>query len=226
MASVCREGATWRRNSKAMGCWYACLRRIRYSTPTPQPTPQPTGTKSPQEAVGEAVGIRRPPKPTWRRLCISAGEVTQWEVFRVPNALEGAIRAAVSRTGYRLTCALLDEKGDDLMRITALRSNGSVYKGLGEVIYRHSEYPLGDIWWIGPVWWRERPGRCMPVFEVESTLEISQEDLGKVVKTVAFLEEDTRDGAEHGGSSGTKHKSTGSDRGSHEKPTKGWKNPN
>ena len=84
------------------------------------------------------------------------------------------------------------------------------------MIYRHSEYPLGDIWWIGPVWWRESSGKCMPAFEVTSTLEISQADLAKVVKTVAFLEKDTKGGSEHGASSRghTIKKSAGSASGS------------
>ena len=124
------------------------------------------------------------------------GEAVQWEVFRVPNIFEPAIKAAASRARYRLVCALLDENDKDLVRITALRSEGSIYRGLGEVIYNRSEYPLGDIWWIGPVWWRESSNKCMPVFEVTSTLEISQADLAKVAKTVAFLEVDKA--AEHG----------------------------
>jgi hypothetical protein len=138
----------------------------------------------------------------------SGGEVVQWEVFRVPNVLETVIKAAASRTRYRLVCALLDQNDNDLVRITALRSTGSVYRSLGEVIYRQSEYPLGNIWWIGPVWWRESLTNCVPVFEVTSTLEISQADLAKVVKTVAFLEKDVEHGdSKHGDRSGGKRKS-------------------
>jgi hypothetical protein len=151
----------------------------------------------------------------------SGGEVVQWEVFRVPNVLERAIKAAASRTRYRLVCALLDQNDNDLARITALRSTGSVYRSLGEAIYRHSEYPLGDIWWIGPVWWRESPGNCVPVFEVTGTLEISQADLAKVVNTVAFLERDAEHGdSKHGDRSAGNRKSAASAIRSHDQPSR------
>jgi hypothetical protein len=140
----------------------------------------------------------------------SAGS-TQWEMFRVPAVLEEALREGARGSRYCLVCILLDANGNDLVRTTVLRSSGSASDGLGEVIYKSHEFRLGDVWWLGPVWWRESHGKCMPAFEVETTLEISQDDLGKVANTAGLLERDTRESGESSSGRPTKKRSVSSD---------------
>ena len=120
----------------------------------------------------------------------NSGEQKQWEVFRVPETLKGAIESKASSVHCRLVCALQDDKHNDLTRITVLR-NGNYYdnSSLGEVLKCHGyDYPLTeDIWWVSPGW---RNSDYDTVFEKETTMEISLDDLGKLAQTVAFLEED------------------------------------
>ncbi len=122
------------------------------------------------------------------------GDRTQWTMFRVPEPMDEAIRIAASRMRYRLVYVLLDEQGRDLVRTTVLRSEGSRYRGLGTVIQKSSIFRVGSVWWIGPVWWQSRLGdKCVPVFETDATVQVSQKDLSKVAKTVVFLEEDSEE---------------------------------
>ena len=77
------------------------------------------------------------------------------------------------------------------------------------VLTNHSQYPLDRIWWIGPVWqWN---GHFTPVLETENTLSLSQEDLGKVVKTAVFLEEDSKHDKRSGATRRSAHSGSGSD---------------
>jgi hypothetical protein len=140
----------------------------------------------------------------------SAGS-TQWEMFRVPAVLEEALRETSRGFRYSLVCMLLDANGNDIVRTVVLRSTDSVRDGLGEVIYPSRELWLGDVWWLGPVWWREGHGKCMPVFQVETTLEISQDDLGKVAKTAVLLERDTNTPGDSSSDRRTKKRSVSSD---------------
>ena len=69
-------------------------------------------------------GCRKTPIAHTDKAHHSAGEVVQWEAFRVPNVLETPIRATASKASYRLVCALLDENDNDLVQITALTVHG------------------------------------------------------------------------------------------------------
>ena len=147
-----------------------------------------------------------------------SGEHIQWEVFRVPDPMDGAIKVIASGLHYRLAYILSDEKGEEIVRtnepVTSDRLLGHSVLEL-TVLTNHSQYPLDRIWWIGPVWqWN---GHFTPVLETENTLSLSQEDLGKVVKTAVFLEEDTK----HGKYSGKTRRSPGSGSGSNaDKPSR------
>ena len=139
------------------------------------------------------------------------GEHIQWEVFRVPDPMDGAIRVIASGLHYRLAYILSDEKGEEIVRtnepVTSDRLLGHSVLEL-TVLANHSQYPLDRIWWLGPVW--QWSGHFVSVLEMENTLLLSQEDLGKVAKTAVFLEED----AKHGRSSGATRRSTRSANGS------------
>jgi hypothetical protein len=116
----------------------------------------------------------------------NGGEQKQWEVFRVPDALSGAITSQAASVHCRLVCALQDAQHDDLARITIMRS-GNYYSGLGEVLRRVNGYPLDDIWQVSPGW---RQSDHDTIFETDTTMEISLDDLAKLAHTVVFLEED------------------------------------
>jgi len=124
----------------------------------------------------------------------NSGQQKQWEVFRVPDTLKEAIESKASGVHCRLVCALQDDQHNDLARITVMR-NGHYYdsSSLGEVLKCHQyEYPLTEhIWWASPGW---RQSDRDTVFQTETTMEISLEDLGRLAQAVAFLEEDTKSG--------------------------------
>ena len=155
----------------------------------------------------------------------TSGTQVQWEVFRVPEPMDEAIRAISSslhyRTlspasgnkrlcavkaissglHYRLAYVLSDDKGE-----TIVRTHEPVALDRDEltVLNKHSEEPLEDVWWIGPVW--QRSGHFVPVLETETTLSLSQEDLARVAKTLVFLEKEKTPGR----SSKSSHRSSSS----------------
>ena len=125
------------------------------------------------------------------------GEHIQWEVFRVPDSLDGAIRATLSGLQYqsayilcavrssrpngsrcRLVYTLSDDRGNEILRTTQPVAL--------DILTETSVFPLEQTWWLGPVWWQY--GRCQAIFDTENTIAISQEDLGKVANTAVFLE--------------------------------------
>lgn len=124
----------------------------------------------------------------------------EWEIFRVPESLEGAIKASLPPT-YRVTCVLLDESGGQIARISE-RVRG-LY-GRGEEVrdfdpcWREVHMPwLGEMQgfnmengrWVGPVWGYSTT--MSAVLAMEMTLSsISQDDLAKLAKTAVFLEKD------------------------------------
>ncbi len=115
----------------------------------------------------------------------------QWEVFRVPDSMNAAVGATASSVHCRLTCALQDAQHNDLARVTVMRS-GDYYEGLGVVLRREDEYPLGDISFLSPGW--RRGGGHGTVFETTALFETSLDDLGKLAHAVAFLEADSSGG--------------------------------
>lgn len=142
-----------------------------------------------------------------------SGEHIQWEVFRVPDPMDGAIKVIASGLHYRLAYILSDEKGEEVVRtnepVTSDRLLGRTSVVELNVLTNHSQYPLDRIWWIGPVWqWN---GHFVPVLEMENTLSLSQEDLGKVAKTAVFLEEDSKHDKRSSATRRSAHSSSGSD---------------
>ena len=70
--------------------------------------------------------------------------------------------------------------------------SGDYYEGLGVVLRREDEYPLGDISFLSPGW--RRGGGHGTVFETTALFETSLDDLGKLAHAVAFLEADSSGG--------------------------------
>jgi hypothetical protein len=124
----------------------------------------------------------------------------EWEVFRVPESLEGAIKASFPPT-YRVTCALLDESGGQIARVSD-HVRGVYVTGPSvqdfDPCWREVHAPwlgqgqgpvLEKGRWIGPVW--SHSTTMSSVLAMEMTLSsISQDDLGRLAKTAVFLEED------------------------------------
>jgi hypothetical protein len=114
------------------------------------------------------------------------GDRTRWEVFRVPAPMEAAIEATVSQMQCRLACVLLDEQGKEITRtVDHVRSQSWVCEPVSK--FKHD---LGA-WFIGPTWWNMLDGHHA-VIDLDRTIDISSEDLRRVAKTAAFLEEDTK----------------------------------
>ena len=49
----------------------------------------------------------------------ATGDRTQWEIFRVPGLMEGAIKATIVGKHYQLAYSLLDEQGGEVLRTTS-----------------------------------------------------------------------------------------------------------
>ena len=114
------------------------------------------------------------------------GDKAQWEVFRVPEPIGEAVKAANSGIRYQLVCSLLDDQGHGVVRTAEPMEE----KGFDENSPHESVYPLDNPWWIGPVW--NRHGSIKTLFDTELVVALANEDLNKVAKTVVFLEKDTK----------------------------------
>ena len=49
----------------------------------------------------------------------ATGDRTDWEIFRVPGLMEGAIKATIVGKHYQLAYSLLDEQGGEVLRTTS-----------------------------------------------------------------------------------------------------------
>jgi hypothetical protein len=125
-------------------------------------------------------------------LNVGRSKLSQWEVFRVPHAIEAPMKDSAHK-GYHLKCELLDEKGSKLQEIT----KPVVYRIIRDetltpiaMFHAMLSSPRWDIWLVGPIWHTD-DRICVPVYQTEMTATLSIEDLRKVSKTVVFLEEDS-----------------------------------
>ena len=123
------------------------------------------------------------------------GSRTDWEIFRAPQSLEGAVKANAPPS-YRAVCVLTDESGGEIARVT------DHVRGVHFIGPQLCEFeplsknpcraePLEEGWWIGPAW--TYIGTTSTVLVMEVTISsISPDDLGRLSKTAVFLEEDTK----------------------------------
>ena len=118
----------------------------------------------------------------------AVGNRTRWEVFRVPEAMEAAIKTTVSRIRCKLVCVLQDENGKEINRnIEPWRySNGYSVEPITESPLSFAWSLRG--WFIGPEW--DSNHGCA-VVELRRPIDVSAEDLRRVAKTAAFIEECT-----------------------------------
>jgi hypothetical protein len=117
----------------------------------------------------------------------AVGNRMRWEVFRVPEPMEAAIQASVSRIRCNLVCALRDGDGREVSR-NVRRWEYNYYTVYPVTKDRHGfAYSLSG-WFVGPVW-----GTSSTLAEIEQQwpIDVSAEDLRRVVKTEAFLDEYT-----------------------------------
>ena len=140
-----------------------------------------------------------------------SGERSQWELFRVPDTIDGPVREAASKS-YHLVYTLLDDQGGTVVRTDQpITGRERTNHRLGPIHYSQYQTDMPDIgqdkaWWIGPVLmgWTFLDVCDVAHYEAQNTVSISVEDLSKVVKTVVLLEEDTG----HGNLGHAKHSST------------------
>jgi hypothetical protein len=118
-----------------------------------------------------------------------------WEVFRVPEAMQGPLGDAAKKR-YSLAYVLLDDQGNDISR-TSMPLNVPQYSeplapiirsdALG-IINGYVNVQYGEPWWlIGPIGLvGQAPLLWFPVYETSSTVQLSQEDL-RVCESNAFF---------------------------------------
>jgi hypothetical protein len=143
-------------------------------------------------------------------LANASGERAQWELFRVPDIMDGPVKEAAKKS-YHLVYTLLDDQGATVVRTDQpITGRERTNHRLGPIYYGKYHTDMPDIghdnaWWIGPVLmgWTFLDVCDVAHYETQNTVSISQEDLSKVVKTVVLLEEDTG----HGNLGHAKHSS-------------------
>ncbi|HEX4142415.1 MAG TPA: SHD1 domain-containing protein [Pirellulales bacterium] len=118
------------------------------------------------------------------------GSRTEWELFRVPQALEGAIKAT-RPPYYAVTCVLYAERGEELARNSYPFRDGNLEWDT-PLRRPYTEYPIDEeVWYLGPVWaWSNFAIR--PTLNRELSVSLANDDLRRLSKTVVFLEEDIR----------------------------------
>jgi hypothetical protein len=139
-----------------------------------------------------------------------SGQRAQWELFRVPDIMDGPVREAAKKS-YHLVYTLLDDQGATVVRTNQpITGRERTNHRLGPIHYGNYQTDMPDVghdnaWWIGPVLmgWTFLDVCDVAHYETQNTVSISQEDLSKVVKTVVLLEEDTG----HGNLGHAKHSS-------------------
>jgi hypothetical protein len=110
---------------------------------------------------------------------------TRWDVFRVPEPMEAAITATVSRIRCKLVCALFDENGKEVARTHEPWVHNGYY---GVHVCAVTEETHRQWWFVGPAWYAEV---LYAVADHQCSIDVSAEDLRRVVKAASFLEEHT-----------------------------------
>jgi hypothetical protein len=116
-----------------------------------------------------------------------SGNKMQWNVFRVPEAMEDTIKNFAGHMGHNVAFIFLTQDGKEVLRTTEkLKSEWYDSSAPSQPIFCSRSVNLGDIWFIGPVWgYSNAP--C-PLFDVTTTVVLSAEDLAKVAKVEVTLE--------------------------------------
>lgn len=115
-----------------------------------------------------------------------SGDQMSWDLFRVPEPLEGAVKVTAPDQNYRVVCVLLGDENREIARMNVLES-GHSYDGLGRVLGQCYDYYLRpNPWCIGPIW-LGGDGGSGPIRQKTVTMSVSQGDLKDVRKAAAFL---------------------------------------